>query len=265
MLLTGTRGAWGGKEIPGPLVVTRIPEVNIPVCVVKNTSVMACVSACVKLVHGPVQTGDGCGEPFVPYGAVLVTAPGSRNGVYEVRGALRARPARARLRDPAWKPSTSDTSRPRGRLKWWRVLMEFGTRGFPRGRVCGASRAACRVFCSRSGFLGRCARANLHGKPRRFGMRVTSPGISRHEGRVNSARCPAWGIPRKRALIAIDRVTSWLHGSAIGGDVSIAHKDERASRKPPPWRCRKIFFFKSLAPGTQPGVWAKEAIVSGMG
>ena len=78
-MLTGTRAAWGGKEIPGPLVVARIPVI-VPVCVVKSVSgasvlkrahsvsVMACVSkmACVSArmgMDGPVQTGDGNGEP----------------------------------------------------------------------------------------------------------------------------------------------------------------------------------------------------------
>jgi len=160
-----------------------------------------------------------------------------------VRGplAFSERPSRARLRgrNPARKCSMWDSTRPRGRLKWRRGLFEFGTCGFPRGRVCRASRAAYRVFCSRnvrSGFPGLCTHANLHGKPRRFGVRVTSPGISRHECLGNCARCPTWGIPRERALVGMCRVTSWLHGSAIGGDVGIAHRDERASRKPPPFR-----------------------------
>ena len=130
-------------------------------------------------------------------------------------------------------------------------------------RVCVASRAAYHVFCSRSGFPGRCTRANLHGKPRRFGVRVTSPGISRHECRGNSARCPTWGIPQKRALVAIGRVTSWLHGSAIGGDIGIAHRDEWASLNHHRGGAEKEK--KSLASSTQPGVWAKEALVSGMG
>jgi len=168
--VNGYTRSLGGMEAQGLLVVTQIPEVIVPVCVVEcmsgtsvskcvpegrySVSVMACVSACEGLKRGRIQKGDGCGEPFAPYRAVLVTAPGSRNGTYEVRGALRARPARACLRDPAQKRSTSDTSRPRGRLKCRRVLMEFGTRGFPRGRVCGAPRAACRVFCSRNAWSG---------------------------------------------------------------------------------------------------------------
>ena len=181
----------------------------------------------------------------------------------EVHGAFHAR-ASLRDCDPARERSTLDTSRPCGRRKGRQVRVEFGTCGFPRGHVCGASRAAYRVFCSRnaqSGFPGRCARANLHGKSRRLGARVTSPGISQHECRGNSARRPVWGIPRERALVGMCRVMSWLHGPAIGGDVSIAHKDERACRKPPPWRCRKK---KASLPVRSP-VWAKEALVSGKG
>jgi len=191
--------------------------------------------ACVEMDRR-VQTGDGCGEPSAPYGTILITAPGSSDGVCEVHG---ARPARARLRDPARKCSTSDTSRPRGWRKCRRMLGEFGKRGFPCARVCKASRAAYRVFCARSGFPGRYTRAGRRGKPRRFGVRVTSLGISQHECRGKNARIPAWGIPRERALGAMCRVTSRLHGSAFGGDVGIAHRDERACRKPPPWRCRK--------------------------
>jgi len=166
VLLTGARGAWGGKETPRPLEVARFPDMNFPVCVVKSVSgkgeysvsVMACVSnmACVEMDRR-IQMGDGCGEPSVPCRVDLVTAPGSHDGSYGVRGALRARPARARLRDPARKCSMSDTSQPRGRLGYRRVSGEFGKQGFPRGRVYGASRAACRVLCSRnvrSGFPG---------------------------------------------------------------------------------------------------------------
>ena len=157
--------------------------------------------------------------------------------------------------------------------------MEFGTCGVPRGRVCGvprvcgASRAACHVFCpwnARSGFPGRCARAGLHGKPRRFGARVMSPGLSRHECRGTGARCPMWGTPRERALVEMCRVTSWLHGSAIGGDIGIAPRDERASRKPPPWQCSKnkkeprSKYMARAGCGKHPD-WAKEALVSGMG
>jgi len=153
----------GGIETPGLLVVARIPDMNVPVCVlmsmsgasvskgVQNASVMTCVSACEEMDDEPVQMGDGCGELFAPYRAILVTVLGSCDGVCEVQGAFRARPAQARLRDcdPARERSTLDTSRPCGRRKCRRV-MEFGTRGLPRGRVCGASRAAYRVFCSRN-------------------------------------------------------------------------------------------------------------------
>jgi len=232
-------------ETLGFLVVTRFPSVIVPECIVKgmsgvsvlkcvqNTSVMACVSACVEM-DGPIQTGDGCGEPFVPYRVILVTAPVPRDAAYEACSAFRERPSRAHLRGripvqerPAFRKRPS-----RGRLKWRRRLVEFGTRGFPRGCVCEAPHAACHVFCSRSEFPGRCARANLHGKPRRFGARVTSAGISRQECRVNSACCPTWGIPRKRALFAMRRAKTRTQVSSDG-------RDERACRKPPPWRCKK--------------------------
>jgi len=197
-------------------------------------SVMACVSsmACEELLPGSTQTVDGF---------ILVTAPVPRDTTYETHSAFRERPSRVRLRGGilSWRERPAFRKRlSRGRLKC-RLRDEFGTRGLPRGRVCGAPRAACRVFCSRNGFPGRCARAGLHGTPRRFGVRVTSSGrTSRRELPVKCTRWLMWGISRKRALGAIGRVTSWLHGSAIGGDVSIAHRDERACRKPPPWRCK---------------------------
>ena len=192
--------------------------------------------------------------------AVSRTAPVSRDAAYETCSAFSERPSRARLRagNPARERPAFRERPSRGRLKCRRVLMEFGTRGFPcaRGHVSGASRAAYRVFCSRntrSGFPERCARAGRHGKPHRLGARVTSAEISRHECRANGAHSPAWGIPRERALGTMCRVTSWLHRSAFGGDVGIAHKDERACRKPPPWHCReKKIKAKSLAPSTQP-------------
>ena len=60
--------------------------------------------------------------------------------------------------------------------------------------MCEAPRAACRVFCSRSGFPGRCARAGLHGKQRRFGagdvisgdLVARMPGIQRTLSRVGN-------------------------------------------------------------------------------
>ena len=109
---------------------------NVPVCVVKSmsgasmlkrassVSEIACVSACVEM-DGPIQTGDTNGEPGGPQRVNLVTAPGSRDGSYEVHGTFRARPARARLRDPARKRTTLDTSQPRGRQKY-RGVFEFG-------------------------------------------------------------------------------------------------------------------------------------------
>ena len=183
--------------------------------------------------------GDGNSEPNGPLVAVLVITPGSRDVANEACSAFSEWPSRMRLRAgiPVQERPTYRKRPSRVRLKWRRMLGEFGTRGFPRGHVFGASRAAYRVFCARSarsGFPGRYARASC-----RLGAHVTSSsaGISRHECWTNSAR-PVWGIPCERALSGIDGVTSWPHGLVVGRDVGIAHRDERACRKPPPWRCR---------------------------
>ena len=180
----------GGVEASGSLVRTPTPSVIVPVCVVEcvsgagvlkragGVSNMACVSACKELKHGRIQTGDTSSELNRPQRVNLATAPGSRDGTYEVHAVFRARPACARLHDrnPARKRSTFDTSRPRGRQKCRRVLGEFGTDGSACGRMCETPRATCRTFCKqnvRSGFPGRCTRAGRHRKPRRFGARVT--------------------------------------------------------------------------------------------
>ena len=197
-------------ETPGALVVARIPSANIPVCVftsvakcvlkrAESVGEMACVRACGKLKRRQYQMEDGNGEPNRLLLAILRTAPGSRDVANEACAAFSERPSRAHHRGgipvrerPAYRKRPS-----RGRLRW-RVLGRFGTRGSPRGCVFGAFHATHRVFCSRntqSGFLGRYARVGLHGKPRRFGVRVTSSaGISRHECRGNSARCLPWGF-----------------------------------------------------------------------
>ena len=97
-------------ETPGLLVVAQIPDVCVPKsmngmsvskCVsngVQNASVMACVSACMKMDDGPIQTGDGCGEPSASSKVILVTAPVLRDTAYEARSAFRERPSRTRLR-----------------------------------------------------------------------------------------------------------------------------------------------------------------------
>ena len=145
---------------------------------------MTCVSACMEMDDGRIRTGDGKSKPGRPQRVHLATAPGSRDGAYEVHGAFRVRPARVRLRNrnPARERSTSDTSRPRGRRECkWRELCEFGADGSACGCVCEAPHAARRVFCSwnaQSGFPGRYTRAGLHGKPRWFGARETSLGTS---------------------------------------------------------------------------------------
>jgi len=262
-------------ETPGFIVVTRIPDVIVPECVSRCASVvsnMACVHG-----NGRRTDPDGCGEPSVPYKVILATAPGSQDVACEARSAFCERPSRARLcgGNPVWKRSTFGTRRPRRRLKCrWRVLYEFGTDGSTCGRMCEAPRAACRVFCSRnarsgstgryaraglhgkpcsfgvrvtspgtsrrerrsrdarSGFLGRCARAGLHGKPRRFGAQVMSPGTSWREFRASGVRWLAWRTPRRRALVVMRRATKRPQVSSNG-------RDERACRRPPPWRCKK--------------------------
>ena len=157
--VTGYTWSLGGMETPGFLELTRIPDVIVPECVVKcvsSTSVMACVSACEELVHGPTQTGDGYSEPNVPPVSISGTAPVSRDVACEVHSAFSERPSRPRLRggNPAQKRSTWDSTRPRGRLKWWRGLFEFGKQGSPCERVCEESRAARRVFRSRNAWSG---------------------------------------------------------------------------------------------------------------
>ena len=86
----------------GPLGVTRIPDVIVPECVSRcasGVSNMACMSACMEMDVGQIQTGDGKGEPCRPQRVNLATTLGSRDGAYEVRGAFRTRPAHARLCD----------------------------------------------------------------------------------------------------------------------------------------------------------------------
>jgi len=126
--------------------------VIVPECVsgcASGVSVMACVSACEEMDDGLIQTGDMNGEPGRLQRFNLTTAPGSRDGAYEVHGAFHARPARVRLRNrnPARERSPLDTSQPRGRLKWrWRVLCEFGTDGSACEHVC---EAPCVLFAER--------------------------------------------------------------------------------------------------------------------
>ena len=166
--------------------------------------IIACVSACEEMDDGPIQTGDGCGEPSAPYKVILATAPASQDVECEARSAFCERPSRAHLRggNPVRKRSAFGTRRPRGRLKCrWRVLCEFGTDGSACGHVCEAPRAAYRVFCSRNtwtGSTGRYSRAGLHGKAHRVRVRVTSSArTSRRELQVNSAHRLAWRTPRK--------------------------------------------------------------------
>ena len=85
----------GGIETPGLLVVARIPDMNVPVCVVKSMSgagvskgvrsmsVMACVSACEELVRGPTQTVDRF---------IVEIAPAPQNVTSKVRSSFSERP-----------------------------------------------------------------------------------------------------------------------------------------------------------------------------
>ena len=140
----GCTRSLGGKETPGPLVVARIPSEIVPVCVVKSVSgasvlkrarsvhvmacmgkmasvgEMACVSACGELKRGWFQMEDGCGEPFAPCRVDFVTAPSSRDVVYEACSADSKRPSQVWLHTekparecPAYRKRPS-----RGWLNW---------------------------------------------------------------------------------------------------------------------------------------------------
>ena len=113
--VNGCTWSLGGMETPGWLVVTRIPDVNVPVCVVKcmsGTSVLkcvpegeysvseiACMSACMGMVHGPIQTGDMSSEPGGPHNVVWVTALAPPDAACEVRSVFCEWPKHAHLRD----------------------------------------------------------------------------------------------------------------------------------------------------------------------
>jgi len=167
--VNGYTQSLGGMETLGLLVVARIPDMNVPVCVVEcmsgtsvskcvskgeyGASVMACVSnmVCEELVRGPTQTVDGF---------ILEIAPAPQNVASKVRSSFPERPGRARLKKPAREHPAFRKRPSRGWLKW-RLVIEFGTDRSTCERLCEAPRAACRVFCSwnaRSGFPGRCAR-----------------------------------------------------------------------------------------------------------
>ena len=193
---------------------------------------MACVSACEEMEHGLTQTGD---VGRVTDGVILETAPASQDVACEVRSVFCEQPKRTRLRDrkPTLKCSALG-KRPRGRLKLRQILSKFGNHMSPCEHVHGAGCAARCECCSRdawSGSPGRHSRSRLRCKPRgAVRVRVTSPGISQHEGRVSSARWLTWWIARKRALGTISRATLRFKLSANGRG--------RASCKPPPWRCK---------------------------
>jgi len=228
----GTEGympSLGGAEASGSLELTQTPSVIVPECVLEcasGVSVMACASACGEMAHGPIQTGDGNGEPGRPHKVILVTAPAPRDVGCEARPVCCARLHDQNL---ALKRLVRGTKLAHARLKG--RLCEFGKHGSQCECMCVASRAACHVFCSRnawSEFPGRHARAGLHGKPRRFRVRVTSPGISQRELQVSSTHRPAWRMAQRRVLVAINGATLRPHVSPIWRG--------RACCKPPPWR-----------------------------
>jgi len=93
--VNGYTWSLGGMETPGFLVVTRIPDVIIPECVVEcvsgacvlkragGVSVIACMSACEEMVRGPTQTVDGF---------ILEIAPAPQNVASKVRSSFSERP-----------------------------------------------------------------------------------------------------------------------------------------------------------------------------
>jgi len=191
---------------------------------------MACVSACGEMAHGPIQTGDGNGEPGRPHKVILVTAPAPLDVGCEARPMCCKRPKSARLRDrnPALKRLVRGMKPACAQLKG--RLCEFGKHGSPCERMCGASRAACHVFCSRnvqSESPGRHARAGLRGEPRRFRVRVTSPRICQRKLQVSSAHRPACRLAQKRVFVAIN-------GATLRSYLSPERKG-RANCRPPPW------------------------------
>ena len=119
--VNGYTRSLGGMETPGWLVA-RIPDMNVPVCVVKsmngtsvskwvskgvqNASVMACVSTCVE-IDGRIQMGDGCGEPSAPCKVILGTAGPARRRGRGPFGISRTALARA----TTWREFGAGTSR----------------------------------------------------------------------------------------------------------------------------------------------------------
>jgi len=112
--VNGYTQSLGGMETPGFLELTRFPSVIVSECVLKcvpegeyGVSKMACVSACMKMDDGLIQTGDGCGEPSAPYKVIVATAPASQDVACEAHSAFSERPSRTHLyvRNPARKRS----------------------------------------------------------------------------------------------------------------------------------------------------------------
>ena len=106
--VNGYTRSLGGMETPVLLGVTRVPDMNVPECVVEGmssasvpegkygVSVMACVSnmACVEMDR-PIQTGDGDSEPNGPLVSISGTVPVSRDVAYGARSAFSEQPSRA--------------------------------------------------------------------------------------------------------------------------------------------------------------------------
>ena len=193
-----------------------------------------------KTGRGPIQTGDvgrvtdGNGEPNGPNGTISETAPAPWDAACEVRSMFCEWPRHARLhgREPALKRPVIGTKPPCGRLKW-RQWCEFGKHVSPCEHMRRGRRAVGRECCSwnaRNESRWRHYWARLRCKPRGVvRVRVTSPGIAKHEGQVRNSRL-TWWMARKRTCNAINGATLRFQ---------LSHKQKgRANCKPPPWRCK---------------------------
>jgi len=81
----GTEGympSLGGAEASGSLELTQTPSVIVPECVLRclpEGKYRANDMECVEMAHGPIQTGDGNGEPGRLHEVVLETASAPRD------------------------------------------------------------------------------------------------------------------------------------------------------------------------------------------
>ena len=100
--------------------------------------VMACVSACGEMAHGPIQTGDGNGKLDRLHGVVLGTAPAPRDAACEVRSVFCEWSKRTRLRD--WKPALKHVMRGAKTARAWLKgrLCEYESTG-PHASACAGN------------------------------------------------------------------------------------------------------------------------------